>query len=76
MNSCLQKFFEGDLCRSNSVLPFSFLHKGKLFRAGKLSFLHRQWHLETLAFQKIPIWQHIIIQHIKYGKIKLSSCQL
>lgn len=56
MNSCLQKFFEGDLCRSNSVLPFSFLHKGKLFRAGKLNFLHRQWHLETLAFQKIPIW--------------------
>lgn len=35
MNSCLQKFFEGDLCRSNSVLPFSFLHKGKLFRAGE-----------------------------------------
>lgn len=55
LTKCEQLFaedFKADLCRSNSVLPFSFLHKEKLSQAGKASFPHRQWHLELLTFSK------------------------
>ena len=65
MNSCLQKFFKVDLCRSNSVLPFSFLHKEKLFQAGKAE----------LSSQAMAFRNSCIPANSNMGAYRNSACQ-